>query len=63
LINEERCKLYQRTVDERTKKLIFKNWLEFKAKHQRAKKYWYRIYLRLDQGLKHQAIKKWRQFS
>lgn len=52
LIEEERCALYHRTRNERLKKTVVNAWLIFSENHKRAKKYWYRLHLRLDIGLK-----------
>lgn len=59
--DEERCVLYNKTRNERIKKQIYAAWNLFKENHIKAKKYWNRCYLRLDLGMKEQAIKKWRE--
>ena len=62
-IEEERCRLYNRTRNERLKRTVVNNWQIFSENHKRAKKYWYRMFLRLDIGMKTIAIKRWREWA
>ena len=39
------------------------NWQIFAENHTRAKKYWYRMFLRLDIGTKAVAVKRWREWA
>lgn len=50
--DEERCALYHRTRNERLLKQVMNAWTIFRDNHKLAKKYWYRMYLRLDIGMK-----------
>lgn len=45
---EEKCAAYNRLRIERIKSKVLNSWLLFKANHQKAKDYWYRIFLRLE---------------
>lgn len=38
-------------------------WSIFIENHIKAKRYWNRMYLRLDLGMKQIAIKKWREWA
>lgn len=38
-------------------------WQIFIDNHKNAKKYWYRMFLKLDLGMKQIAVKKWRDFA
>lgn len=60
-IEEERCKLYNKTRDERLKKNVYQAWLIFRKNHTKAKDYWYRIFHRLEKSMKIAAVKKWKE--
>ncbi len=38
-------------------------WQIYSQNHKTAKKYWYRMYLRLDIGMKSIAIKRWKEWT
>jgi hypothetical protein len=59
--DEQRCQLYWRTRDERLKQTVYNTWHIYKTNHVRAKKYWNRIYLRLDLSMKQRALKMWKE--
>jgi len=50
--NEERCKIYKAYRDERTKRRIYNAWHLFRNNHTTAKRYWYRIFLRIETTMK-----------
>eukprot|EP00347_Sterkiella_histriomuscorum_P005910 403354803 len=62
-INEERCTQYKKTRDERLKRQVLNSWTIFIDNHIKAKRYWNRMYLRLDLGMKQIALKKWQEWS
>jgi hypothetical protein len=63
IVEEERCALYHRTRNERLKRVVMNSWKVFIDNHKTAKKYWYRMYLRLDLGMKQMAVKRWKEWS
>ena len=63
MVEEEKCALYKRTREERLKKHVINAWTIFIDNHKKAKKYWYRMYLRLDIGMKQIALKKWKEWA
>jgi hypothetical protein len=56
---EEKVAMYSRIRNERLKAQVLNAWLIFKKKHLNAKKYWYRIFVRLDLTRKRLACKQW----
>lgn len=60
-VEEERCKLYNQTRDNRLKRQVYSAWILFNLNFQKQKGYWNRIYLRLETTLKQRSIKKWNE--
>ena len=63
IIEEERCALYHKTRDERLKRQVMNAWTIFIDNHVKAKRYWNRMYIRLDLSMKQMALKKWREWA
>ena len=59
--NDQRMKYYQNTLNERLLKKVYNAWFLFRRNHQKAKGYWYRVFLRLDLTMKQLAVKKWKE--
>jgi len=62
-IEEERCRYLTQTIQERRKRQIYNNWLIYVNNFKTAKKYWYRIYLRMDLAMKQRTMKRWQEWS
>lgn len=41
--------------------LVFNAWTIYKSNFERSKKYWNRIYIKLDLVMKRRAMRKWRK--
>jgi hypothetical protein len=61
LVEEERCRYYNKTRDERLKKNVFNQWLLFKQNFKKSKAYWYRIFLKVDLTMMRAGFKKWKE--
>ena len=59
----QRCQMYHSLRNQRMLQKVVNQWIIYKQNHITAKKYWYRIFLRLELNLKRLSIKRWREVS